>query len=93
MSAELIAGLVVLTFGAVLTLIAYLSKQQINSLESPLKDVCAKVIDLELRITRLKEKLWSEDKLNITVQSAVDKAFLRWENKMLKAGYFGKHEG
>jgi len=93
MSAELIAGLVVLGFGAVLTLIAYLSKQKINSLEMPLKDLSERVRINEQRITKLEGKLWSEDKLNITVQSAVDKAFLRWENKMLKAGYFGKHEG
>jgi len=93
MSTELIAGLVVVSVGAVLTLIAYLSKQKINSLEMPIKDLSERVRNNEQRITKLEGKLWSEDKLNVTVQSAVDKAFLRWENKMLKAGYFGKHEG
>lgn len=81
-------GLIMFVASIVVGVIGYYARRQTQKFEAIQERNCEKISDLENEVTTLRGKLWSETKLSNTVQNAVDKAFLQWENKMLKEGYF-----
>lgn len=88
MDSYLFNGLVLFVATVVVGVIGYYARKQTAKFESTQEKHGEEISCLKTDVTTLQGKLWSETKLSNTVQNAVDKAFLQWENKMLKEGYF-----
>jgi len=80
---EIVAVIVSVILFIVIGLIGAYAK----GLERRLDKTTAKADNNENEIIKLIGKLWSEDKLEKTVEGAVERAFLGWENKLLKNGF------
>lgn len=87
---EAVIGLVILIF---ITLIGFYSKsvdRRTCGLEARCKSLENETNRQEIELTKLRGKLWSEDKLIKNVKSAVKEEFLTWENRLLKNGAIRK---
>lgn len=79
MEARMLTIIFSTTIGISWTVVFFLIKMVL----ARMTELTDKTEENTLRIVRLEEKLWSEDKLERVVEGAVEKVFLRFENKQL----------
>ena len=85
--AIIIQAVIGLIFSIILALVGNYAKsveKKADALELRCKELEKNTNRQQIEITELRSKLWSEDKLEKTIENAVERSFLKAENRRLE---------